>query len=113
MKAAAYIRTSHGDTQAEQRKAIEERAKQDGATLVTEVVETNVSGGKASHLRELEQLVVMAEQGEIETIYVLDFSRLSREHPYHAALPLARIFDAGGRVVGVLDGFDSSSPTGA
>jgi DNA invertase Pin-like site-specific DNA recombinase len=117
MRAGAYIRVSNakdgGQSAEEQRAAIEARAKGDGATLVAEVVEEDVSGGKSARLRKLETLVQAAEGGELSTIYVLDFSRLTREHPYRAMEPLARLLDVGGRVVGILDGFDSSTPMGA
>jgi DNA invertase Pin-like site-specific DNA recombinase len=116
-RAGAYIRVSKtregGQSADEQRSAIHARANQDGATLVAEVVERDVSGGKSARLRKLETLVQAAEQGELSTIYVLDFSRLTREHPYRAMEPLARLLDVGGRVVGILDGFDSSTPMGA
>jgi DNA invertase Pin-like site-specific DNA recombinase len=115
--AGAYIRVSKtkdgGQSAEEQRAAIDARAKADGATLVAEVVEEDVSGGKSARLRKLETLVKAAEAGELSTIYVLDFSRLTREHPYRAMEPLARLLDVGGRVVGILDGFDSSTPMGA
>jgi DNA invertase Pin-like site-specific DNA recombinase len=115
--AAGYIRVSAtkegGQSAEEQRAAIEAKAKADGATLVAEVVEEDVSGGKSARLRKLETLVQAAEAGELSTIYVLDFSRLTREHPYRAMEPLARLLDVGGRVVGILDGFDSSTPMGA
>jgi DNA invertase Pin-like site-specific DNA recombinase len=117
VRAAAYIRVSKtkdgGQSAEEQRAAIEERAKADGAALVAEAVEENVSGGKNSRLRKLETLVRAVEDGDLSTIYVLDFSRLTREHPYHAMAPLARVWDAGGRVVGIHDGFDSSTQQGA
>src|SRR5436190_4837641 len=117
MRAGAYIRVSKtkdgGQSAEEQRAAIDARAKADGATLVAEVVEEDVSGGKSARLRKLETLVKAAEAGELATIYVLDFSRLTREHPYRAMEPLARLLDVGGRVVGLLDGFDSSTPMGA
>jgi DNA invertase Pin-like site-specific DNA recombinase len=115
--AAGYIRVSAtkegGQSAEEQRAAIEARAKADAASLVAEVVEEDVSGGKSARLRKLETLVQAAEAGELSTIYVLDFSRLTREHPYRAMEPLARLLDVGGRVVGILDGFDSSTPMGA
>jgi DNA invertase Pin-like site-specific DNA recombinase len=117
VRAAAYIRVSKtrdgGQSADEQRAAIEARAKADDATLVAEVVEEDVSGGKSARLRKLETLVQAAEAGELSTIYVLDFSRLTREHPYRAMEPLARLLDVGGRVVGILDGFDSGTPMGA
>jgi DNA invertase Pin-like site-specific DNA recombinase len=115
--AGAYIRVSAakegGQSAEEQRAAIEAQAKADGAVLVAEEVEENVSGGKAARLRKLETLVQAAEDGELSTIYVLDFSRLTREHPYRAMEPLARLLDVGGRVVGIHDGFDSSTEQGA
>jgi DNA invertase Pin-like site-specific DNA recombinase len=117
VRSAAYIRVSKtrdgGQSAEEQRAAIEARAKADGATLVAEVVEEDVSGGKSARLRRLNELVEAAERGELSTIYVLDFSRLTREHPYRAMEPLARLLDVGGRVVGIHDGFDSASQMGA
>jgi len=90
MNAGAYIRVSQtserGQSADEQRRDIARQAAQDGATIVREVAEENVSGGKAAKLRRLEELVKAAEQGELSTIYVHDFSRFSREHPFDRTL---------------------------
>jgi DNA invertase Pin-like site-specific DNA recombinase len=72
-----------------------------------------VSGGKAAEQRRLEELVRACEAGDIDVIYVQDWSRFSREEPLKALRTLGRIHDAGARLVGALDGFDSGSEHGA
>jgi site-specific DNA recombinase len=115
MRAGVYLRQSGGDEASqspeEQREATEARARDDGADLVMEVEEVHVSGGKAANLRKLEGLIKAAEAGDLDVIYVADFSRFSREHPFDAMANLARINATGAKLVGLWPWpFDSSDP---
>jgi len=110
MRAGAYLRQSvskdGSQSIKEQREAVAARAKADGAVIVAEQSEKDVSGGKAAKLRKLEILVAAAEAGDLDVIYVLDFSRLTREHPFDVGALLRRA-----RFVGVIDGFDTADPS--
>jgi len=73
------------------------------------VEELNVSGGKAVSERELERLIKKVEAGESDGIITSYLDRFARDL-IGGAVALKRIVDAGGTLVCVQDGFDSSAP---
>jgi DNA invertase Pin-like site-specific DNA recombinase len=111
MNAGAYIRvsqTGEGDSAAEQRAHITKRAAQDSASIVRWIVHEDVSG-KTSSADRLAPMLKAVEDGEIETVYIIETDRLSREGAWASVATMGEIVKAGGRVVGVLDGFDSNA----
>lgn len=77
---------------------------------VDEVVDdTDVSGSVAVAERGLERLVQRCESGESTGIITPYLDRFGRDL-IEGALALKRITDAGGRLIAVRDGFDSTSP---
>ncbi len=79
------------------------------ASIDETVEELNVSGAKAVAERELERLIKKVEAGESEGIITSYLDRFARDL-IGGAVALKRIVEADGRLVCVLDGFDSASP---
>jgi len=112
-----YIRVSKkGDRDDEnlrspelQETACRKWAASNDAAIDDTVEEMNVSGAKAVSERELERLIKKVETGESEGIITSYLDRFARDL-IGGAVALKRIVDAGGRLVCVLDGFDSASP---
>jgi len=110
-----YIRVSRlGDRDEDEGTEVYEARLRDWAdrneVQVDEVVdETDVSGSVAVRKRKLERLVKRVEAGESDGILTPYIDRFGRDL-IEGALALKRIAEAGGKLVAVHDGFDSTSP---
>lgn len=111
----AYIRVSQtGDRDEEESTEVYEAqcrswADRSGVEIDEVVEDTDVSGSVAVSERGLERLVQKVEADDSEGIVTPHLDRFGRDL-IEGALALKRIVDAGGRLVAVLDGFDSASP---
>lgn len=94
-----------------QTDAIRRWAKQNNVVVGKILEDENVSGGKAVKDRELEKLIKRAEEGISAGIIVKDMTRFARS-TLETAMAVARLKDAGARLVGVEDGTDSDRPQG-
>jgi DNA invertase Pin-like site-specific DNA recombinase len=110
-----YIRVSEtGDRTAEESTELYEAqcrewADRHGVTIDLLVEDTDVSGATAVAERGLEELIKRVEVGESPGIITPRLNRFGRD-VIEGAVALKRVVDAGGKLVGALDGFDSSSP---
>lgn len=109
----AYIRVSHTGDRSEEESTemyeamIRDWADRSGATIGVVVTDTDVSGAAPVAERGLERLIQRAEAGESEGIVTPFLDRFGRDS-IQGAIALKRITDAGGKLVAVRDGFDST-----
>lgn len=110
-----YIRVSRtGDREEEEATEVYETqcrewADRNGVEVEEVVDDTNVSGSVAVADRGLERLVQRVESGESEGIITPYLDRFGRDL-IEGALALKRVSEAGGKLVAVRDGFDSTDP---
>src|SRR5829696_1648294 len=110
-----YIRVSRlGDrTEDEATGIYEGQCLREGRRLsldIDEIIdETNVSGSIEVADRELERLIQKIENGDSEGLLVPYTDRFARD-VIEGMLAYRRIALAGGRLIGAMDGLDSSSP---
>src|ERR1700740_3189122 len=90
-----------------QRDACRRWAKQEQIAVGREVLDEDVSGGKAIGSRGLEELIARAERGATEGVIVYTLDRFERDE-YDASVAIKRLRDAGARVVSATEGLDSS-----
>jgi len=115
----AYIRVSRvGDRRGEayrspdiQRKAIEAWCKREGVELGKVVVEEDVSGGTTVRERGLDRLIQRCEAGASVGVVCYQVDRFGRDH-IENIVGAKRLKDAGGRLVGVVDGVDTNQQGG-
>jgi DNA invertase Pin-like site-specific DNA recombinase len=92
-----------------QREEIRRWLAREGYTPGKEIVEEDVSGGKAVGKRRLEELIVRAEQGVTAGVIAYRIDRFGRDHVENI-VAIKRLRDADARFVGVADGTDSNQP---
>jgi site-specific DNA recombinase len=80
-----------------------------GVTVGEVVLEEDVSGGVDPEERALERLLRRIESGESQGIICREVDRFGRD-PISGCLAWERIANAGGRLVGAIDGIDSALP---
>lgn len=117
----AYIRVSRvGDRRTKgeayrspdiQRAAIEQWCKREGVELGKVVVEEDVSGGTAVKERGLDRLIKRCEAGASVGVVCYQVDRFGRDH-IENIVGAKRLKDAGGRLVGVIDGVDTNQQGG-
>jgi DNA invertase Pin-like site-specific DNA recombinase len=111
----AYIRVSDlgGREEEESTEVYEaqcrEWANRNGVEIDEVVDDTDVSGSVAVSERGLERLIERVESGESDGIVTPYLDRFGRDL-IEGAVALKKISDAGGKLVAVRDGFDSTSP---
>ncbi len=114
-----YVRVSKtGDREGEeyrsptiQREEIERWAKANDVEVGKILIDEDVSGSTPVGKRKLGRLIERVEGGLSEGIIVYRADRFGRDHA-ETLVAAKRIKDAGGRLVGVQDGLDSSQPAG-
>jgi DNA invertase Pin-like site-specific DNA recombinase len=110
-----YIRVSRlGDRTEDEATEVYEAqcrdwANRNGVSIDEVEEDTDVSGSVAVAERKLERLIQKVEAGESEGIVTPYLDRFGRDI-ISGSVALKRIADAGGRLVCVNDGFDSTSP---
>src|SRR5215218_3337355 len=113
-----YIRVSDTEGREERLRSVEhqeaaarEWALRNGVEVAPgePTTDLDVSGSTPAADRDLERLIVKVERGEAEGIITSYLDRFGRDL-ISSAVTLKRITDAGGRLVCVGDGFDSTSP---
>src|SRR4051794_13051731 len=110
-----YIRVSRlGDRTEDQATEVYEtqcvrEAQRLGLDIDEIIDDTNVSGSVAVSDRELERLIQKVENGDSEGIIVPWTDRFGRDE-IEAFVAWKRIHDAGGRLIGAMDGLDSAQP---
>ena len=92
-----------------QREEIRRWCDREGVTYGREIVEEDVSGGKAVADRRLDELIVRAEQGASGGIVAYRLDRFGRDN-LETLKAVKRLRDAGARLVCVADGVDSDQP---
>ena len=94
-----------------QQDKIEGWARLHDAELAEIVVEEDVSGSRRVEERELGRLIEECERGELGGVVVYRLDRFGRS-AVETLLAVARLREAGARLVGVEDGVDSAKPGG-
>lgn len=115
---AGYIRVSRVGERDErlrspdfQRSACEAKAQLEGAEVVWEEPELDVSGAKQSR-EVLDRILEMIEAGERAGIVVYNLARLSRLPGRQRIELVERIEHAGGRIISACENFDARTPEG-
>lgn len=110
-----YIRVSQlGDREEEESTEVYEAwcrewASKNDVFVGVVADDTDVSGSVAVSERRLEELLVRVESGESAGVVTPYIDRFGRDL-IEGAVALKRIVDAGGKLIAVRDGFDSTSP---
>ncbi len=112
--AVAYVRVSQARevmiSPEIQRDAVSRWAERDAVDVV-EVVEDLDLSGRSFAKRKIMAIIDRVEAGEVATVVVYNWSRFGR-NTVEALVNIARIEEAGGRVVSATEPVDAESPTG-
>lgn len=95
---------------ADQLRVCRDRAVKEGWTVNAEYMDEGISGASLGNRPGAQRLEQAGIDGEFEAVLVTDLSRLSRNQGDLSKL-IERLRFRGVRIVGVQDGFDSTSPT--